>query len=122
MFYIDDYSGYELSGQALVHSPGYGDVLCDVLVSEYDGALQKHYVGPSDGIIYRQSLEYPNGYSVTLDIVFSTHIGEGIDRPVYQERLGDCITVGVFDDSEFLYEYSQTIVAIEDSAAVSTRL
>lgn len=114
VFYIDDYSGYELSGQALVHSPGYGDVLCDVLVSEYDGALQKHYVGPSDGIIYRQSLEYPNGYSVTLDIVFSTHIGEGIDRPVYQERLGDRITVGVFDDSEFLYEYSQTIVAIED--------
>ena len=33
VFYIDDYSGYELSGQALVHSPGYGDVLCDVLVS-----------------------------------------------------------------------------------------
>lgn len=113
-FYIDDYSGYEVTGQALIHSPGYGDVLCDVLTSEYDGALQKFYAGVSDGILYRQCLEYPSGYSLTLDIVFSTHIGEGIDRPVYQERLGDRITVGVFDDSGFMYEYSQTIVAVED--------
>ena len=113
-FYIDDYSGYALAGQELIHTPGYGDVICDVLTSEYDGALQKRYVGASDGIVYRQSLEYPSGYSLILDTVFSTHVGDGIDRPVFQERLGDHITIGHYYESEFMYSMTQTIVSVKD--------
>ena len=113
-FYINDYSGYALAGQELIHTPGYGDVICDVLTSEYDGALQKRYVGASDGIVYRQSLEYPSGYSLILDTVFSTHVGDGIDRPVFQERLGDHITIGHYYESEFMYSMTQTIVSVED--------
>ena len=112
-YYYGDYAEEDVVGQALLRTGWYGDIVCDMLVFEHEGYVQTLYVGASDGVIYRDVAEYDDGWVETMDTLFGTLIGDGMDMPGFSNDVGDHLTKVEYADDGSSYEWTMTIAGFD---------